>query len=497
MVLSHSAGTTFEDILFLLTALAASAGALLLLMLVFSERKPAESAESPASHFELNELVSRKRLRIVSFSCAVPFALLVLLLCLNSTTLLSAARQLLSSKIAGVFDSSVAEQVEGLVKAVPAWLDPIFVLLASLIFFAPYVRLPFEYARNLIFVLLHFDARVDEVAQSAAEAVLKQMPYDAAERALLEATSTRDAPVPKQLIQASETKILAYQLLFFSKSVTAKHGLTKGLSDILAKIKVDGQFQSQSSSSARGYVLASLIFYGILCASYVFFAPLLAPWIRSNGFVKVVLQQVDWPMFADELAISMIQRTLSFVIPLAFGMSYFATWRGRNPNGRLFPEIVLVFSSQFMFALLVNVVVAIVTIAQRVTGETGGAPLTFTSVRVWSDAFVYSLTPGIALLSWIFCGHLRFKATGTIIVVGMVAAVTFAMCGFLYEHMAGRRDGYYWHQLILGAFITVSYALAALVAKDVFPPVDASVLRARPQPAAGRDSLTVTPQGAA
>jgi hypothetical protein len=470
MILSLPANSIFDNVLFIIVAVAASCLATFLLMRHFSKRERTAQKDNLASHFELKELTSRRKLFWLSFLWSLPFSLLFLVICLKAPTLLSAGRKLLESSVVDILSPSSTEKVRLALDAIPTWIDPVFVLAVSLLLFGTYVRWPFDFCRNLIFTVFDVDERVNEIAENAAEAFLNTRDYDDAEQALLELTNSNHAPVPKELAESPDKVILGYQLIYFSKKAIATSGLREGLQETLKRVGIEMPLIKNHRPLISRQIYSALIFYLVLCAVYAILAPLMEP-IVSSAFVREMLQQIEWPKHTDELALSIVQRTLSFVIPLAVGMSL-VTKRH---------ELPFVVSVQFAVSLIVNLVFAAVLVAQSATGETPAYSFVLGNLTLgyWVDAFAYSLTPSFALLSWIFCGRVEAGKTVTVLIVCVAAAIAFCLSQLMYEAIAIGRTGYYWHQLLLGAFITMSYGLAALVASDVLPPLDASRLSRR------------------
>jgi hypothetical protein len=462
-----------DNVLFLLTAVAASVAITILLMQVFSERPLSRSKDSPSSHFKLRELVQRSRLSWIALTCSLPFALLFLVLSVKSSTLVTAAKSLLTSKILGLLEPTIANKVESVLQSIPSWLDPLFVLVASLVLFAPYIRAPFDFFRSQVFAVIGIDEDADDTAEEAAKAVLYRYGQDftAAGEELLKITESRDAPLPEELADEPAVKRMAFQLVYFARDETGKRGLVSSLSSLMSKLDARASFSDSRDSLGLSHVFAALTFYAVLCASYALLAPMIAPWLHT-GLVRGMLQQVEWPAYSGELALSLLQRTLSFIVPLAGGIALYSVRRKDHQHESSLQAFAFVVSIQFLFSFLVNGSFAILSVAQRATGETGGQVLSLASVKIWADAFVFSLTPAVALFSWIVAGRYKLGRASSAATVCFAAAVAFCLCQFLYERLAANVTGFYWHQLIFGAFITLSYGLSALIASDVLPTID-------------------------
>jgi hypothetical protein len=148
-------------------------------------------------------------------------------------------------------------------------------------------------------------------------------------------------------------------------------------------------------------------------------------------------------------------------------MYLFARRRALQANEPWMQAFIVVASVQFSFALVVNIAFAIISVAQSATGEYTGL-LTFADAKLWGNVLVYSLTPAVALFAWVASGRLGLGTAGTTLVICVAAGISFCGSQFAFEAISTFR-GYYWHQMVLGSFITMSYGLAALLAGSVLP----------------------------
>jgi len=445
----------------------------------FLRQRPASrKQDSPASFFELNALASAQKLRNLCALCALPFAALFFVIALESQPFVLSVKGLLRDYILTLItNDSVKSDLRQVIDVMPEFLDPLFVLIATLALFAPVLNTPLALFRKVFIFAMGLEARADSLSYGAARAVLQKMRFEDAE-AKLSAAFHSTNPMPEELVNSSEAAKLAYQLLHYSKDNTRAKGLELALASTLAKIGVGAVATSSAPTLAMVHIGAAIVFYIVLCVAYVLFAPLAAPWLQSDSTVIAFLQPIEWPIAGarNALALSVAQRSLSFVVPLASGMYLYASRRTQYLDNETWVQsFVVVFGVQFMSAFFVNLIFAALTVLKRSQGELQGVLISFDDVKIWADVFTPSLAPGAALLTWVMCEKMKFRLAAFALVC-VVAGISFHLCQFTYECIAGSLRGYYWHQMVLGSFLTLAYYLAGLVAQDTLLPRPGSAL---------------------
>jgi hypothetical protein len=439
------------------------------LELYFLKRRPAaKRSDQPASFFDIEELASTLRVRALLSLYALPAATLFLVLALTAKPFVDAAKSFLSIQIVGAVGGEQARKAaEDVLNNIPPWLNPVFVLAATLILFAPVIRTPFQFLRTLVLFAIGIESRANQLSIAAAREALRGTKFDKLQDKFKEKFGT-DPPLPEELVSATDSSKLAYQLLYFSSDDARNIGLTNSIGQTLEKIDIAPQHRPIIPPRPPRYrdLLAAFIFYSVLCVAYVFVAPLIAPWIQASPTVRSLLQVVEWPQTSDALVLSVVQRTFSFVVPLALGMQYYANQvdRTQNLTERL-RRIAIVFSWQFLISGLINLMFMSLLILKRREGELHDALISFSDIKIWADIFTSSIAPGLALSAWVACDGLKQRWFAYLMLCA-TAAAAFCFGQFAYEGISGTWRGYYWHQLVMGLFLSVSYLCGALIARD-------------------------------
>jgi len=470
---------TFESVAHAVVAAMSSAVILLVTMNFFQSRPEGKDPNSPASFLELNELISGKNLRGLALFFSAPFALLFLVVAIESATFVEVGREyLITNLVSMISDTNNKDALKALLEGIPSYLSPLFVLVATLALFAPYIRAPFEWFRNLVITATGIDARADSASLDAAEAALVANTAEVVQRSLESLFGSR-APLPIELTHASDKTRIAYQILYFSRDDTKEDGLEVAINNTLRKINVKESLEIEKIRFSPSRLTAALIFYIVLCLIWIFFAPLAAPSLE-HGVIARMFVPFEWPLpeFRRNLALSISEHTLSFIIPLAFGMYMYPARRAQLARTETaFQTFAVVFSIQLICSVVVNFLFDLIAVLLRVSGEFAGVLISFGEVKIWADVFVPSLAPGFALAIWILCRNWKVRWL-TYGVVCFAGAASFSLCQFAYECISGTMRGYYWHEMLLGAFLTLAYFFAASIARDA--------LRLRPPPGAAR-----------
>jgi hypothetical protein len=441
---------------------------LFLSLLYFLQRRPAtRKPESPASFFELEDLASRRRLHILGALYALPGAMLFLVIALDSKPLVESAKRFLDATIVdGMTDPARRDALKQFLMLIPDWLNPLFILVATLVLFAPYIRKPLSYLRSLFVFAMGIDTRANLLSLASAERALQVSKFEKIEITLAQ-TFQRSPPLAEELVPSSNRVKLAYQILYFSQDKTKNVGLTQAISETLKAIGVTIELREPSRPSYR-HLLAAIVFYCVLCIAYTFFAPLAGPWLKNNSLVKALLQSIEWPEGPDKLALFVAQRTLAFIAPLAYGMHFYANTR--NDDGRTgetwFQRFGVVFSGQFLLSFLINFIFIELMIEKRWIGEYREALISLGQPKILADIFTSSVAPGLALAAWIICSRLKDRWLAYIAVC-LAAGMALGASQLAYEVISQNWRGYYVHEFVFGAFLTASYLCAALIARDI------------------------------
>jgi hypothetical protein len=161
-------------------------------------------------------------------------------------------------------------------------------------------------------------------------------------------------------------------------------------------------------------------------------------WPIQSDFVKSAFQPFEWPepKEYDSLVVSIIQRTFSFVLPLAVGMYLYSLRQSQRILDRRYERPARSFSwvaaVQTMFSLFVNLMFATYFVFVVKKEHPDGDPLFFFQTKVWAEAIISSVAPSVALIAWIICGRYRSKLVASLAIC-LVASVLFFLADFTYE----------------------------------------------------------------
>jgi hypothetical protein len=475
--------STLESIIHAVIA-AISSGVILLVAMNFFQSRPRKKiSDSPASFFELSDLISTANLRGLALFFSAPFALLFFVIAMVSSNFVDLGREFLITDILSLVPEALRSVLQSLLEATPRYLSPLFVLVGALALFAPYIRAPFEWFKNLVIAATGIDARADDASLRAAEAALASNSADAIESSL-EGRFGGRAPLPEELAHASDKTRIAYQVLYFSREDTRLNGLGTSINGTLGALALN-KLSIATIRLSLGRVTAALVFYVALCLIWVFIAPLAAPSLEQSLIAKFIVP-FEWPLpkYRRELALALSEHTLSFIIPLAFGIYMYPARRAQLGGVETpFQTFAVVFSIQLIASIVVNFVYDLIAILLRESGEFTGVLLSLGDVKIWADVFIPAFAPGLALAIWILCRDWKVRWL-TYAVVCVAGAVSLSVCQLTYECISGTPRGYYVHELMLGAFLTLAYFFAGSIARDAF---------ARPGPGARQAAQSTSP----
>lgn len=477
-------------------AVSVLAGALIfVLQCYFLRQRPVRKrADEPASFRRLDELVSERRLVNLSYLYAIPFTLLFVFTAIESKEFIDGAKNLLGTGLGHALEHRewLAELVNGIWKSVPDYLNPLLVLGAALFLLLPYVRAPLLIFRNFLVKIMGIDARANRLARQAAKDILEGQPRDSAAapkrhrnadvgHLLTKTYSAQAAPLPEKMTLSLDETRAAYQLLYFVRTEVPSVGLDQALRDCLRRLGVQPSWQESPLPSINYAHLASAAtIYIVLCTLFFLIDPIPGRWINSSSLSSAHL--IEWydPNAAGyrDLMVSIFQRLLAIVFPLAAGM-YIYCFRGQTESNHesIFQRYSVVFTVQFAQALVANLVFTSYAIASRSVNKSfSGLVISFASVKIWEDIFVSSLVPGAALAAWIICARYKSKALKVCALCITVGLALFfrqllyeVLSVLLCDEKGCQMRGFYWHQFLLGSYIAGAYCVSASAAKVLLP----------------------------
>jgi hypothetical protein len=166
---------TVANIFYVAISALTTVGAFLLQLYFFKTRPAMRLKDRPSSFFPLDALASRSRFRNFAYLYALPFALLYFLVALQSRPFVETAKDLIDTYMLSLIsDQSIKTTAQAFLHAVPKFLNPLFIFFATGLLFAPFLRAPMLLFRSLVLFAMGLEARADQMAKDAANAILKQ-----------------------------------------------------------------------------------------------------------------------------------------------------------------------------------------------------------------------------------------------------------------------------------------------------------------------------------
>jgi hypothetical protein len=431
----------------------------------FTTRRPPRDASVPSTFFDLSGLVRPASLRTLGVIFSLPFAALFFIISIDSKPLTKSAHDFLVGHLLTYLNPQLQQKGIEFFQSIPEYLSPLFVLVVTMMLFAPYLNKPLDWFSNLVFYVLSIDGRSSRIAMDAAESVLKQTNLANA-RALLEKVFGQSPPLPPELASQPDQTQLAYQLLYFSQPATQTEGLEVAINGTIGKMQLNKHPVDPYKPNIYPYFTAAIVFYSALCILYIILTPLLEPWITESTLVTSFFGQITWPDrdHLGILAVDVIQASCAYVMPLAIGMNMFAMRRREwAKEETLLQTYIMVFQVVFLLAIFAKIVIAFFFVLRNASGEASGQISLF-ETKVLVEIFLAALAPCAALLAWCVLGGERINAWLATVVLCVSSAVSLYLCQLAYESISTSWSGYYWHQMVLGTFVTASYLIAASAA---------------------------------
>jgi hypothetical protein len=457
-------GSVFEAVVQAIIAVFCSAVVLLVTMSFFQSRPKQQKPDSVASFFALEELISRTNLRGLALFFSAPFALLFLVVAEESPAFVDLGREFLINDILSVVSNPIKDAIKPFLEGMPAYLSPLFILVVALILFSPYIRSPFEWFRNLVIAATGIDARADDSGSRAATEALTM-------KSEAEINQTLNVTVPATLSDSFSR--VAYMIIYRSINDTKRKGLGTAIRNTLILLGTPRDIKIKTIRLSPSRIIAALVFYFVLALLWVLIAPLAAAPLSN---IAASFAPFTWPLpdFRGDLVLSISRHTLSFIVPLAFGMYMYPARREHFAKTETpYQTFAVVFSIQFIAAVVVDFLFDVIAILLRVSGKYEGLHISLGEVKIWADVVLPALAPGFALAVWIQCQNWKVRWF-IYLAVCLAGAISFCLCQLSYEWISGTMRGYYWHEFVLGAFLTLAYFFAGSITWDVVRPPDAS-----------------------
>ena len=433
------------------------------LITVPRERDPA----SISSFFTLDHLSSRKGLRIIRIMYALPFAGIYATVAFYSPALVGSASHILAEYLS-LLDSKYHDAVVSFFDNIQDEYKPLLVLVLCIILFAPKLRAPMVFYRDALLSAADFYQTVDESSAAYSRAAVQKFGNVKSALDAFETAFGR-SPLPEELANTSDDSVLSYKIIWHSSRDILIQGFEKGVEQTLCRLKLQVLPAPRPTYTPSNLFPALILFFvmlGIYIAVIPVFRPLISP-------------LVGWPEPANSaLAHYVLQRVLTFVVPLAWGITIFMN-RVRHISGRYsnsgihrkaWNDIITVGLLMFGTSMIINYVFMIIDISREVYRNGSGALINLSQLKVHIDVFLYSLAPFVSLVIWFYARSKIGHNWSLPLIFSISGGICFCFAQFMFElytvETAGSRFTFYFlHQFLMGFYLTFALYVSSFIAK--------------------------------
>lgn len=459
-----------------IVAAAASAGLFVIVLYYFSERPVGYVADNPASALPLSSIVARDRIRIIGAICGFITAATFFSLTVEQAGFAASARAWVQAK-----SISIIPDATETFNHVPAYYDPVIVLVGTLLLSLPIIRTPISWFRGLVFSVSGFETNANEAARVALASLIEKYERHSYVRQKIEEKYEVNLPMREDMTSASPHDVLSFQILYLNGPDIYRKGTKKAISDFLKEMGLPQAAYAGALPEVSLFITAGgILLYAILSLFFVFFAPDLgAALSRANTNVWHVWENFEWDKDHPQAMLSVIQYSLTFILPLAAGVWLSVTQdslsemikdhQKSNRNVTTVQVIIAVtLTALFYGAEIMNIHWAPASAARKLEGN----PLSFLSWRFAADLSTAALLPSIGLLL-----VRRWRSTTLVCVFpilfgALVIGTAFCCSRYLFEYMAEidcsqtrcvrpSWRGYYWYSFILGTYLMFVFGLVS------------------------------------
>ena len=449
----------------------------------FSKRTPAKIVDSPASFLRLDQIASRAYIARRAAFLSLPIVTMYVLICYNCIDFLESVRQKITSEqmVASVIPlaKDVGFKFGDWISIIPHEFDPILVLVVFLLAFGTILGRLVGAFRDMFYSMLDLDGYVDDISRPKALQLLEEeesMPSVAFDR--LRAFARSRLPVPEELEKSDDITVLTYQLTYVAGREKGRGSYCESLEAICSKIGLNGSRVREKTPIALDFSLPAVAFYVVLCMLYLALDPCISIGLypqnqpASQVWVMTLFGPISWYKYDywEGLWTTFIQASVTFILPLALGMKLHSKPRRTNLSQKGGIDLnVRIFTMVVTAALFAALVCEIVDQLRFAGGTIRSIPSAFdgrTSARIIVTAFA----PALALLSWIRFGAVQRSRLAAGIVLSISGGIALAFVAAFSEMISGVWYGFYWHNLVLGAYTAGAYSIAAVAAGKVAPP---------------------------
>jgi hypothetical protein len=438
------------------------------LMCNLLEDERTKDTARPSTFFTLSEMVSSTWYNWMRWFFGGTLALLYAGTSLFAPKLMSGAEDFIVP-LAGL-PPNVGKTLEALAGSVPPWGTPLFVLVFSILLFAPYLRRLLVAWRDVVLGVAGFYRLIDHTALETAEQLLSAQAndYDRAHSLLVK--NFRDVPIPEEFIGQHDQYRLAYQLIWLNRKRINENGVVDGFNSFrrMLALPTDAVPGVKISFS---HLFASVLSFCVLMGLFIILIPDLSGLAKTLKWAWPDPRTDGWPSLLE----STIRNTSTYVIPTLLGLSMLPVRRrssisgkSENPESALMSFIVIA-SFQWATAFVIHEgFTTLEVIWERGVNEP--ASMLDPYRQIWN--FLYSLIPCVTLGIYNIGERHNLNKIFTAISVAFVVGIMFSGCDIVAELAKDKPEfhtNYYVFQMVFGFFVSSCLFVVMLASEQPSP----------------------------
>jgi hypothetical protein len=366
---------------------------------------------------------------------------------------------------------NVREAIDSVASWIPDWADPIFVLILSLLMFAPFVRKSLIAWRDVVVGGSGLYRIADETAIRTANKLLAK---HSNEYTVALKTLGSEVPLPEEYVGSPFASRLAYQLLWINKSNIQEKGIIDGFNAFCVQFQLPlehadpvhkGKIVPPGVKMNMAHIFVAFVLFFVLLGLFMITTASLANWADSHHLLWPNPQKYGW----SEPVINTIRNTLTYVIPTLLGLYMFPVRRRvYSEHESYFMSFAVVASIQWLTALILHELFSLLGVIRNISHNVDPSLDFYASFfasdrQIWN--FTYSVVPAIVLLFILAGREVGIPKWLSAVGITIVSGLLFLGCDYLSECAAPSFTNYYVFQGLFGMAVAACLFVVVVISE--------------------------------
>jgi hypothetical protein len=429
----------------------------------------------PSSFLTLEHLISRAWYNCLCYFFGGTLALAYAAVVLFSPGMIGEVKKsfVLYAEHADV-PANVKDGIDSMASWIPDWADPVFVLILSLVMFAPFVRKSLVAWRDVVVSSAGLYRIADETALETAKKFLVAHSNDYKEAVKTLESKVSEVPLPEEYIGSPVTSRLAYQLLWINKAKIREKGIIDGFNAFQKQFQLvvdeagGDQEKINMTSSVKmnmSHIFVAFVLFFVLLGLFMIGAASFANWADSHHLLWPNPQKYGW----SEPVTNTIRNTLTYVVPTLLGLYMFPVRRRVYCKHESYiMSFAVVASLQWFTAFVLHELFSLLGVIRNISRHVDPS-LDFSAWFLASDRqiwnFTYSIVPSIVLLLILVGREVGVPKWLSAIGITFVSGLLFLGCDYLSECAAPNFTNYYVFQGLFGMAVAACFFVVVVISE--------------------------------